>query len=93
MSTVITGYDERIIAIEGDITEIFDASPVIYTYLSLSDGTVIQVSYDTAWRLSVIVMGRSKVEITKGINGIPDVVRLDGEKITWAHAGVQFARK
>lgn len=55
--TTISGASDDIISIDGQIEEEFYVNCDSVNYVSLSDGTVIEVKYDGIWRLSPVAVG------------------------------------
>ena len=61
----IYGASDDLIEIEGDFTEEFDVNFDEITFIGISDGTLLRVSYDGMWHIIVI---RKPVETSINIH-------------------------
>lgn len=61
MSVVIYGASDDLVEVEGDIREEFNPGDGP-SYLAVSDGTVLRISYDGQWHISRVASGSAGYE-------------------------------
>ncbi len=49
----IYGASDDLLEIEGDFSNEFDVEPLATTFVGISDGTLLRVSYDGMWHINV----------------------------------------
>lgn len=63
MSLTIYGASDDLVEIEGDIREEFNPrSGDDPSYLAVSDGTVLRISYDGQWHIGLVAQGAAEYE-------------------------------
>ena len=95
----VYGASDDLVEIEGDIREEFNWIPDDQNdsaYVALSDGTVIEVRYDSngVWRLNQVAVGTSTFRhVPADGESYSDRVALEGGgTIRWALFGGHFAQ-
>lgn len=86
MSITIQGYSDDIISISGDIEDEYPVQEET-NFIAISDGTVVEVSYDGIWKIVLRAAGTGK--FIQDYNAVydtdknySDIVTIEGD-IKW----------
>jgi hypothetical protein len=60
VSLIVYGASDDLVEIEGDIREEFNHGDGEPSYLAVSDGTVLRITYDGQWHISRITEGAAE---------------------------------
>ncbi|HEU4540304.1 MAG TPA: hypothetical protein VFR23_04180 [Jiangellaceae bacterium] len=97
----VYGASDDLIEVEGDVEEEFDYSAAGNSddsgyLLAFSDGTVLRIWLDSAWRIKPVTTGAGKLVIVPcpedDEDNYSDRATIDAE-ITWVVQGVAIAKR